>query len=574
MVPPSDAPPGGPGAPAAPKAGAAGKPPSKAMKKQLAAVRAASAASPLRLAPVALEVRLGADGRPVAGGPSAAGEPPAPAARVIQETFLLGWATDAAQTEQAVRCLFEEAAPPVAAEALAWAKADAHRQLVAYQQEFAKAEERAVERRGEVEVIRMDARFGNVVIRDQFLWDVYNFESDPDQVARTFCEDLGLPGEVVAKVSIKLRTEIYRVWQLHSGARPPPEYEPVVGEGQRAAFSGGMRMRDPKGKRVKDVCDWGAWQARGEVMAAADLEAEITREKELEARRVALLERKEQERRDAEAKQRRKEQDRRKQERRKQKKLEERQAAERAAREAEEALNLADVHGAPPLLAGAPLDLAAMHPHGGFVGGLPGYPGLTQTQQVYIPETYIPGTGLTTQTASLGGLAPGNPLPGLQPLQPASGAPQAALGGTPLGNLMARGLAGLPVVAGVAGDPVLAPAAFQTGLAPRGLVPHTAGYSFANAPPPGLAGHQLGVPQPFAGHFPPGLPPGQLHPAMQGAVQGLGMVGQGPAGGPGPAFLPGQFAPHALGYPGALQQQQQQLPPGFQGLPPGSRPPF
>ena len=102
-------------------------------------------------------------------------------------------------------------------------------------------------------------------------------------------------------------------------ARPPPEYEPVVGEGQRAAFSGGMRMRDPKGKRVKDVCDWGAWQARGEVMAAADLEAEITREKELEARRVALLERKEQERRDAEAKQRRKEQDRRKQERRKQK---------------------------------------------------------------------------------------------------------------------------------------------------------------------------------------------------------------------------------------------------------------
>ena len=590
MVPPTAAPGGGPGggggapgAPGAPKAGGpGGKPPSKAMKKQLAAVRAASAASPLRLAPVALEVRLGADGRPVAGGGSAAGEPPAPAARVIQETFLLGWGTDAAQTEQAVRCLFEEASPPVAGEALAWAKADAHRQLVAYQQEFAKAEERAVERRGEVEVIRMDARFGNVVFRDQFLWDVYNFESDPDQVARTFCEDLGLPGEVVAKVSIKLRTEIYRVWQLHSGARPPPEYEPVVGEGQRAVFSGGMRiasLRDPKGKRVKDVSDWGAWQARGEVMAAADLEAEITREKELEARRVALLERKEQERRDEEAKQRRKEQERRKQERRKQKKLEERQAAERAAREAEEALNLAAVHGAPPLLAGAPLDLAAMHPHGGgFAGGLPGYPGLTQTQQVYIPETYIPGTGLTTQTAtaSLGGLPPGTPLPGLQPLQPASGAPQAALGGTPLGNLMqTHGLAGLPVVAA---DPVLAPATIQTGLAPRGpgLVPHGAGYLFASAPPQGLAGHQLGAPKPFAGHFPPGLPPGQLHPAMQEAVQGLGMGGPGPTGGPGPAFLPGQFAPHALGYPGALhqQQQQQQLPPGFQGLPPGSRPPF
>ncbi|KAF8387592.1 hypothetical protein HHK36_026245 [Tetracentron sinense] len=39
---------------------------------------------------------------------------------------------------------------------------------------------------------QLDLRINNTVIRDQFLWDLSNFESDPEEFARTFCRDLGI----------------------------------------------------------------------------------------------------------------------------------------------------------------------------------------------------------------------------------------------------------------------------------------------------------------------------------------------------------------------------------------------
>ncbi|WMV54081.1 hypothetical protein MTR67_047466 [Solanum verrucosum] len=38
--------------------------------------------------------------------------------------------------------------------------------------------------------IKLDLRVNHTVIKDHFFWDMNNFESDPEEFARTFCEDM------------------------------------------------------------------------------------------------------------------------------------------------------------------------------------------------------------------------------------------------------------------------------------------------------------------------------------------------------------------------------------------------
>ncbi|KAK8965735.1 Chromatin structure-remodeling complex protein BSH [Platanthera guangdongensis] len=40
--------------------------------------------------------------------------------------------------------------------------------------------------------LKLDLRVNNTVIRDQFLWDISNLESDPEEFARTLCKDLDI----------------------------------------------------------------------------------------------------------------------------------------------------------------------------------------------------------------------------------------------------------------------------------------------------------------------------------------------------------------------------------------------
>ncbi|XP_055835603.1 chromatin structure-remodeling complex protein BSH isoform X2 [Solanum dulcamara] len=40
--------------------------------------------------------------------------------------------------------------------------------------------------------IKLDLRVNHTVIKDHFFWDLNNFESDPEEFARTFCKDMGI----------------------------------------------------------------------------------------------------------------------------------------------------------------------------------------------------------------------------------------------------------------------------------------------------------------------------------------------------------------------------------------------
>ncbi|KAG5575477.1 hypothetical protein H5410_055611 [Solanum commersonii] len=52
--------------------------------------------------------------------------------------------------------------------------------------------------------IKLDLRVNHTVIKDHFFWDMNNFESDPEEFARTFCEDMKIedPEVGIAKQSV------------------------------------------------------------------------------------------------------------------------------------------------------------------------------------------------------------------------------------------------------------------------------------------------------------------------------------------------------------------------------------
>ncbi|CAH2049618.1 unnamed protein product [Thlaspi arvense] len=56
--------------------------------------------------------------------------------------------------------------------------------------------------------IKLDLRVNHTLIRDQFLWDLNNFESDPEEFARTFCKELGIEDPEVGVSSANLASSL------------------------------------------------------------------------------------------------------------------------------------------------------------------------------------------------------------------------------------------------------------------------------------------------------------------------------------------------------------------------------
>uniref|UniRef100_A0A2P2L8S0 Chromatin structure-remodeling complex protein BSH n=2 Tax=Rhizophora mucronata TaxID=61149 RepID=A0A2P2L8S0_RHIMU len=60
--------------------------------------------------------------------------------------------------------------------------------------------------------IKLDLRVNHTLIKDQFLWDLNNFDSDPEEFARTFCKDLGIKDpEVGPAVAFAIREQLYEI---------------------------------------------------------------------------------------------------------------------------------------------------------------------------------------------------------------------------------------------------------------------------------------------------------------------------------------------------------------------------
>lgn len=63
-----------------------------------------------------------------------------------------------------------------------------------------------------VHCLKLDLRVNSTVIRDQFLWDLGNLESDPEEFARCLCKDLELEDpEVGPAVAFAIREQLYEL---------------------------------------------------------------------------------------------------------------------------------------------------------------------------------------------------------------------------------------------------------------------------------------------------------------------------------------------------------------------------
>ncbi|CAI9754258.1 unnamed protein product [Fraxinus pennsylvanica] len=60
--------------------------------------------------------------------------------------------------------------------------------------------------------IKLDLRVNHTIIKDHFLWELNNFESDPEEFARIFCKDMGIEDpEVGPAIAIAIREQLYEI---------------------------------------------------------------------------------------------------------------------------------------------------------------------------------------------------------------------------------------------------------------------------------------------------------------------------------------------------------------------------
>uniref|UniRef100_A0A803M5E3 Bushy growth protein n=1 Tax=Chenopodium quinoa TaxID=63459 RepID=A0A803M5E3_CHEQI len=60
--------------------------------------------------------------------------------------------------------------------------------------------------------IKLDLRVNQTLIRDQFLWDLNNMESDPEDFAKIFCADMGIDDpEVGPAIAFSIREQLYEI---------------------------------------------------------------------------------------------------------------------------------------------------------------------------------------------------------------------------------------------------------------------------------------------------------------------------------------------------------------------------
>jgi SNF5 / SMARCB1 / INI1 len=78
-----------------------------------------------------------------------------------------------------------------------------------------------------LQVMEIEVRVDNLVLRDRFVWDINNLDNSPEIFAQMLCSDLGLGGDVAASVSNAIREKIcfYQKQQQKVMTLPEPLQE-------------------------------------------------------------------------------------------------------------------------------------------------------------------------------------------------------------------------------------------------------------------------------------------------------------------------------------------------------------
>ena len=56
--------------------------------------------------------------------------------------------------------------------------------------------------------IKLDIRIGEIVVSDQFEWDINNPDNKPEEFAISLCADLGLDSEFILPITHSIKSQI------------------------------------------------------------------------------------------------------------------------------------------------------------------------------------------------------------------------------------------------------------------------------------------------------------------------------------------------------------------------------
>eukprot|EP00258_Populus_trichocarpa_P049392 XP_024465411.1 chromatin structure-remodeling complex protein BSH isoform X1 [Populus trichocarpa] len=134
---------------------------------------------------------------------------------------------------------------------------------------------------------QLDLRVNNTLIKDQFLWDMNNFESDPEDFAKTFCDDLGIQDpEVGPAVAFAIREQLYetavqsvaaaREIRMSKKGRRGAEYVPASKAGGTSLDL--MKLFNNKYSVVRKRKDWDVYGPMVDLLSNEEVDALEARE--------------------------------------------------------------------------------------------------------------------------------------------------------------------------------------------------------------------------------------------------------------------------------------------------------
>ncbi|RDX90182.1 Chromatin structure-remodeling complex protein BSH [Mucuna pruriens] len=130
--------------------------------------------------------------------------------------------------------------------------------------------------------IKLDLRVNHTLVKDQFLWDLNNFESDPEEFARIFCKDMGIEDpEVGPAIAFAIREQLYEIAiqsvvsaresRMSKKGRRGAEYTPVSKGGAVAVDL--VKLFGPKSSVVRKRKEWDVYEPIVDLLSNEEVDA-------------------------------------------------------------------------------------------------------------------------------------------------------------------------------------------------------------------------------------------------------------------------------------------------------------
>ncbi|XWS56321.1 hypothetical protein CRYUN_Cryun09bG0075800 [Craigia yunnanensis] len=147
--------------------------------------------------------------------------------------------------------------------------------------------------------IKLDLRVNHTVIRDQFLWDLNNFESDPEEFARILCKDLGIQDpEVGPAIAFAIREQLYEIAiqnvtsarenRINKKGRRGAEYFPLSKAGGAALDL--MKLFNFRSSVVRKRKEWDYYKPILDLLSNEDVDALEAKEERSVMKRMGTVE--------------------------------------------------------------------------------------------------------------------------------------------------------------------------------------------------------------------------------------------------------------------------------------------